>query len=102
MKKTTPGRPTVLCPYQAGGFHVPKSITARCLTGAALTVGALTAALAVPATAADHHNRAKRPSVEINRVRYDSPGRDTRTTRSLNAEWVDLTDNTRRAVNLDG
>ncbi|MEU3663996.1 lamin tail domain-containing protein [Streptomyces sp. NPDC032940] len=78
-----------------------KSITARRLTAAALTVGALTAVLAVPATAADHH-RAPRPSVEISDVQYDSPGRDDRSNRSLNKEWVEITNNTRRTVNLDG
>ncbi|MCW8122466.1 lamin tail domain-containing protein [Streptomyces violaceoruber] len=79
-----------------------KFITARRLTAAALTVGALTAAVAVPASAADHDHRAKRPSVEISRVQYDSPGRDTRSNRSLNKEWVEITNNTRRAVNLNG
>ncbi|GAA2705111.1 lamin tail domain-containing protein [Streptomyces anthocyanicus] len=79
-----------------------KFITGRGLTAAALTVGALTAAVAVPAAAADHDHRAKRPSVEISRVQYDSPGRDTRSNRSLNKEWVEITNNTRRAVNLDG
>ncbi|NLF16959.1 MAG: lamin tail domain-containing protein [Lentisphaerae bacterium] len=77
-------------------------MTARRLTAAALVVGALTAALAVPATAADHDHRAKRPNVEISHVQYDSPGRDTRSNRSLNKEWVEITNNTRRAVNLDG
>ncbi|MGV9290999.1 lamin tail domain-containing protein [Streptomyces sp. NPDC003719] len=78
-----------------------KSITARRLTAAALTVGALTAALAVPATAADHH-RAPRPNVVISDVQYDSPGRDDRSNRSLNKEWVEITNNSRHAVNLDG
>lgn len=35
-------------------------------------------------------------------MRADSPGRDNRTDRSLNAERVELTNNTRRAVNLGG
>ncbi|MEV7797415.1 lamin tail domain-containing protein [Streptomyces sp. NPDC087512] len=78
-----------------------KSFTARGLTAAVLAVGALTAALAVPATAADHH-RAPRPNVEISDVQYNSPGRDDRSNRSLNAEWVEITNNTRRAVDLDG
>ncbi|MFF8882077.1 hypothetical protein [Streptomyces flaveolus] len=56
-----------------------KSITARRLTAAALAVGALTAALAVPATAADHQRQ--RPSVEISDVQYNSPGRDDRSNR---------------------
>lgn len=77
-----------------------KSRTARRLTAAALSVGALTAALAVPASAAEH--RQKRPNVEISRVQYDSPGRDARSNRSLNREWVEITNNTRRTINLDG
>ncbi|MFF8882096.1 lamin tail domain-containing protein [Streptomyces flaveolus] len=79
-----------------------KSITARRLTAAALTVGALTAALAVPATAADHDHRAQRSNVEISDVQYNSPGRDDRSNRSLNKEWVEITNNSRRSVNLDG
>jgi hypothetical protein len=78
---------------------VSKSITARRLTAAALTVGALTAVIAVPATAADHRAR---PNVEISDVQYNSPGRDDRSNRSLNKEWVEITNNTRRAINLDG
>lgn len=76
------------------------SATARRLTAAALTAAAVTAGIAVPASAADY--RASRPSVEISRVQYDSPGRDNRSIRSLNAEWVEITNNTRRSVNLDG
>ncbi|MFF3208412.1 lamin tail domain-containing protein [Streptomyces sp. NPDC002962] len=56
---------------------------------------------ALPATAADHA-RPSRPAVEISKVQYDSPGRDTRSNRSLNSEWVELTNTTRNAVNLDG
>ncbi|MFJ8364405.1 lamin tail domain-containing protein [Streptomyces sp. NPDC093984] len=76
------------------------SVTSRRLTAAALSAAAATAAIAVPAFAADH--RAPRASVQISRVQYDSPGRDDRSIRSLNQEWVDITNNTRRAVNLDG
>ncbi|MEU6807728.1 lamin tail domain-containing protein [Streptomyces sp. NPDC046831] len=82
------------------GDLVTVSTTARRLTAAALTTAAITAAVAVPASAADH--RAPRPSVEISRVQYDSPGRDDRSNRSLNAEWVEIRNNTRRAVNLNG
>ncbi|WP_435860671.1 lamin tail domain-containing protein [Streptomyces spiralis] len=82
------------------GDPVTVSATARRLTAATLSAAAITAAIAVPASAADH--RANRPSVEISRVQYDSPGRDNRSIRSLNAEWVEITNNTRRSVNLDG
>ncbi|WP_435220522.1 lamin tail domain-containing protein [Streptomyces sp. Tue6028] len=76
------------------------SKTVARLTAAALTCAAVTAAIAVPASAADH--RPHRPNVEISRVQYDSPGRDDRSNRSLNKEWVEITNNTRRSVNLDG
>ncbi|MEU5524889.1 lamin tail domain-containing protein [Streptomyces sp. NPDC047860] len=77
-----------------------KSITARRLTAAVLSAGALTAVLTVPTSAAEY--RPHRPSVQISDVQYDSPGRDDRSNRSLNREWVEITNNTRRAVNLDG
>ncbi|MFE4698694.1 lamin tail domain-containing protein [Streptomyces sp. NPDC056738] len=76
------------------------STSARRLTAAALTAAAITAALAVPASAADP--RPQRQAVEISDVQYDSPGRDDRSNRSLNAEWVEITNNSRRGVNLDG
>ncbi|MEU3862534.1 lamin tail domain-containing protein [Streptomyces sp. NPDC028722] len=76
------------------------SATARRLTAAALIAAAATVAIAVPATAADH--RATRASVQISRVQNDSPAHDDRSIWSLNSEWVDITNNTRRAVNLDG
>ncbi|WTO96580.1 lamin tail domain-containing protein [Streptomyces sp. NBC_00197] len=82
------------------GEPVTVSVTARRLTAAALTTAAVTAAIAVPASAADH--RPHRQSVEISRVQYDSPGREDRSNRSLNQEWVEITNNTRQAVNLDG
>ncbi|WP_327732657.1 lamin tail domain-containing protein [Streptomyces nojiriensis] len=42
----------------------------------------------------------QRPRVEISRVQADSPGREDRSNRSLNAEWVEVTNTTRDAVNL--
>ncbi|MDR6980958.1 hypothetical protein J2X68_007700 [Streptomyces sp. 3330] len=77
------------------------SVTARRLAAAALAAGALVSVAALPATAADYA-RPSRPAVEISKVQYDSPGRDDRSNRSLNKEWVELTNNTRRSVNLDG
>lgn len=35
-------------------------------------------------------------------MQYDSPGWDNRSNRSLNQEWVEITNNTRRSVNLEG
>ncbi len=77
-----------------------KNVTARRLTAAVLTAGALTAVLAVPTSAAEA--RPHRPTVEISDVQYDSPGRDDRSRRSLNREWVDITKHSRRTINLDG
>nr|WP_307680362.1 lamin tail domain-containing protein [Streptomyces sp. V4I2] len=76
-------------------------MTARRISAAALTAAAIVGAAALPATAADHA-RPDHPKVEISAVQYDSPGRDDRSRRSLNKEWVELTNTTRRAVNLDG
>ncbi|MEW1648012.1 MULTISPECIES: lamin tail domain-containing protein [unclassified Streptomyces] len=76
------------------------SVSVRRLAAAALAAGALVGAAALPATAADHH--AVRSNVEISRVQYDSPGPEDRSNRSLNNEWVEITNRTRSAVNLDG
>ncbi|MFJ5779932.1 lamin tail domain-containing protein [Streptomyces sp. NPDC093094] len=77
------------------------SRTSRRLLAAALAAGAVIGAAALPASAADS-DRARAPRVEISAVQYDSPGRDDRSNRSLNREWVELTNTTRRAVDLDG
>ncbi|MFF9212966.1 MULTISPECIES: lamin tail domain-containing protein [unclassified Streptomyces] len=79
------------------------SSSARRLTAATAVAAALIGAAALPAMAADHHHPSReRAAVAISAVQYDSPGRDDRSNRSLNAEWVEITNNTRRAVNLDG
>jgi hypothetical protein len=77
------------------------SVTARHIAAAALTAGALVSVVTLPASAADHA-RHDRPKVQISAVQYDSPGRDDRSNRSLNREWVEITNSARRAVNLDG
>ncbi|MGW3285663.1 lamin tail domain-containing protein [Streptomyces sp. NPDC001002] len=77
------------------------SVTARRLAAAALAAGALVSVVTLPASAADHA-RPHGPKVEISALQYDSPGREDRSNRSLNNEWVDLTNTTRDAVNLDG
>ncbi|MFF6954690.1 lamin tail domain-containing protein [Streptomyces iakyrus] len=77
------------------------SVTARRLAAAALTAGALVSVVTLPASAADHA-RPERSKVQISAVQYDSPGRDDRSNRSLNREWVEVTNTARRAVNLDG
>ncbi|MFD3442600.1 lamin tail domain-containing protein [Streptomyces sp. NPDC058685] len=79
------------------------SSTARRVAGTVLAAGALVSAVALPASAHDgDRDRHREPRVEISRVQADSPGRDNGSNRSLNAEWVEITNNTRRAVNLDG
>jgi len=67
-------------------------------TPAALVAAASAAAvigLSVPVA-----NAAAVPPVQITRVQYDSPGADTRTTASLNAEYVQLTNTTARPISL--
>ncbi|KUM83912.1 lamin tail domain-containing protein [Streptomyces pseudovenezuelae] len=71
------------------------------MSSAALAAAAIVGAVALPASAADHA-RPQRPKVEISAVQYDAPGREDRSRRSLNKEWVELTNTTRRTVNLDG
>ncbi|GGT03899.1 lamin tail domain-containing protein [Streptomyces chromofuscus] len=57
---------------------------------------------ALPASADHGERRDDRRQVVISDVQYDSPGRDDHSNRSLNREWVDITNTGRRAVNLDG
>ncbi|MER5855691.1 lamin tail domain-containing protein [Streptomyces sp. NPDC059688] len=69
------------------------------MTAVAAVAAAAVGAVALPASAADHHpGRPHHNEVYISGVQYDSPGRD----RNLNREWVDISNNSRRAVNLDG
>ncbi|HST64430.1 MAG TPA: lamin tail domain-containing protein [Mycobacteriales bacterium] len=42
------------------------------------------------------------PAVRIVKIQYDSPGADTRSAASLNAEWVALRNTTARSVSLSG
>ncbi|WP_409467385.1 lamin tail domain-containing protein [Streptomyces sp. HC307] len=75
--------------------------TARRLSAAALAAAAVLGATALPASAAGHP-RPDGAKVEISAVQYDSPGFDDGSNRSLNREWVEITNNSRREVNLDG
>ncbi|MEW2121798.1 lamin tail domain-containing protein [Streptomyces sp. NPDC005474] len=77
------------------------SATARRLAATALAAGALISVAALPASAAGHA-RPQHPRVEISAVQYDSPGRDDRSNKSLNKEWVEISNTTRNTVNLDG
>jgi hypothetical protein len=77
------------------------SSTARRIAATTLAAGAIVSAVALPAAAHDG-DRNRDPKVEISRVQADSPGRDNRSNRSLNAEWVEIRNNTRHAINLRG
>ncbi|MCC5474565.1 lamin tail domain-containing protein [Streptomyces sp. NPDC059680] len=73
------------------------------MTAVAAVAAAALGAVAWPAAAADHHpGYPWHTAVYISGVQYDAPGRDDRSNRSLNREWVDITNSTRRAVNLEG
>ncbi|MFF4896595.1 lamin tail domain-containing protein [Streptomyces sp. NPDC001068] len=74
---------------------------ARRLTAAAAVATAVVGGLALPAAAAGQHPSRPHNDVVISGVQYDSPGRDDNSNRSLNKEYVDITNTTRRTVNLD-
>ncbi|MGW3152222.1 MULTISPECIES: lamin tail domain-containing protein [Streptomyces] len=77
-------------------------VTTRRLTAAAAVAAAAVGALAVPAAAADHLPRGSADRVVISRVQYDSASRGDRSNRSLNREWVEISNNSRHDVNLSG
>lgn len=94
------------------------SRSARRITATVLASGALVAAAALPATADGHghdhgHGRghghsqpaprpAPRPAVVLGEIQYNSPGIDNGSNRSLNGEWVTVTNTGRRTVDLRG
>ncbi|WP_406491941.1 lamin tail domain-containing protein [Streptomyces sp. NBC_00846] len=82
------------------------SRSARRFTAAVLASGALVAAAALPATADEHghgHRRTnERQAVVLGAIQYNSPGRYSGSNRSLNSEWVTVTNTGRHAVNLRG
>ena len=67
--------------------------TVSILAAAAVALGGILAAGA-PAAAA--------PSLRFHGAQYDSPGKDTRSNKSLNAEWISLVNSGSKAVNLKG
>ncbi|AQU65528.1 lamin tail domain-containing protein [Streptomyces niveus] len=73
--------------------------SSRSLIAGVLVAGALVSAAALPASAVDHRAPA-RSAVVLGKIQYDSPGRDNGSNRSLNGEWVDVTNTGRHAVNL--
>ncbi|MER6442178.1 lamin tail domain-containing protein [Streptomyces sp. NPDC001185] len=73
------------------------------IAAATLAAGTALGASALPASAQStpHHAAAYRSGVVISDVQYDSPGYDDRSNYSLNREWIDVTNTSRRSVNLD-
>ncbi|MEU5214168.1 lamin tail domain-containing protein [Streptomyces sp. NPDC020742] len=78
---------------------------------AVAVAGAATFAAAgvLPATAAGHYDHRPPAShhqihsaVVLGPIQYDSPGRDDRSNRSLNAEWVTLRNTSRWPVTIKG
>lgn len=79
------------------------SSSVRRIAATVLAAGVVVGAAALPAAAHDGDRpHQQRPRVEISRVQADSPGRDDRSNRSLNTEWVEITNTTRDAINLRG
>ncbi|MFG2594670.1 lamin tail domain-containing protein [Streptomyces sp. NPDC048462] len=86
------------------------SRSARRITATVIASGALLAAAALPAVADGHgrghdHGHSKpapRSAVVLGKIQYDSPGRDNGSNRSLNGEWVTVTNTGRSSVNLRG
>jgi hypothetical protein len=77
----------------------------RFATRLAVTVAASTALLgvaALPAAATGHGRPTPRSSVALGAVQYNNPGPADRSSRSLNGEWVTVTNNERRTVDLAG
>ncbi|MFG2865023.1 lamin tail domain-containing protein [Streptomyces sioyaensis] len=77
------------------------------IAAAVLGSVALAASAALPAAAAGHSHHAPawhhyRHGVALGAIQYDSPGRDDRSNRSLNAEYVTVKNNSHRPVNLRG
>ncbi|MET9646222.1 lamin tail domain-containing protein [Streptomyces syringium] len=73
------------------------------IAATAVACGAVLATAVLPATAATHASPGRATSpVVIGKIQYDSPGADDRSNRSLNAEWVDIVNTGRHAVNLKG
>jgi hypothetical protein len=81
---------------------VSVSVTVRRLSVAAAVAAAVVGSAALPASAASHspvHDSRNR--VVISAVHAGSLGRDDRSNRSLNRNWVEVSNTGRRDVNLD-
>ncbi|MFJ9930277.1 lamin tail domain-containing protein [Streptomyces misionensis] len=74
----------------------------RRLTAASAVAAAVVGATALPAAAAGHHSGRAHGVVYISGVRYDSTGRGARSNAALNQQWVAVSNESRRAVDLNG
>ncbi|MCX4530656.1 lamin tail domain-containing protein [Streptomyces sp. NBC_00841] len=79
----------------------------RRIAATAVAAGSVVAVAAMPAAAdgGQGHGHGRHQSysnVVLGDIQYDSPGRDDWSNRSLNGEWVEVTNTGRRAVDLDG
>ncbi|GHC66623.1 hypothetical protein GCM10010349_39400 [Streptomyces flavofungini] len=82
-----------------GTSHTEHKLRIRSMATAVLAATAVAAPLlvAAPASAAAHQG-----GLHLGFIQYDSPGRDTGSNSSLNAEWVNIHNNTRSAIQLKG
>jgi hypothetical protein len=77
--------------------------TSRRIAATVLAAGAVVSAVALPASAHDGDRRHRQDArVEISAVQTGDRDRGHRSNRALNAEWVEITNNGRRPVDLDG
>ncbi|MEU9193084.1 lamin tail domain-containing protein [Streptomyces hundungensis] len=76
----------------------PRTITR--VAALALAASGLAAAAAVPASATVRPT--PRSPIVFGAIQYDSPGHDDHSQKSLNAEWVTISNRGRSAVNLRG
>ncbi|MEU0971423.1 lamin tail domain-containing protein [Streptomyces sp. NPDC005917] len=86
-------------------MSVSVSATARRLGSATAMAAAMVGALTLPAAAAaaaPHSAMPPRDAVVISAVQHDQQGRAVFSGRALNREWVDVTNTSRRDVNLSG
>ncbi|MET7860370.1 lamin tail domain-containing protein [Streptomyces sp. NPDC005318] len=78
----------------------------RRIAATALAAGSVVAVVAMPASADGGHGHGRQhqtyAKVVLGHVQYDSLGRDNRSDRSLNGEWVSVTNTGRSSVNLSG
>ncbi|MFJ3233865.1 lamin tail domain-containing protein [Streptomyces sp. NPDC086787] len=78
------------------------SLAARRLTAATALAAAVVSAAALPAAAADRPVPGRGDRIVISDVRHDAQRGGFRSNRLLNQEWVEITNNDRRGLDLEG